>query len=203
MAAYMKTEMPFYGVKSPGRKQVLGELAADFPVEDVNAYRTSVAVLWRCPHREEKNLAVTWARRWRTFITPDNLDLYERLIVEGAWWDFVDEVAAHLVGKVLLDHPGEMTTVMYEWVESPDMWKRRTAILSQLRHGDATDEKMLFEFCLARCEEREFFIRKAIGWALRQYARTDPDAVRRFAVENRTRLSGLSFREATKHLDVA
>ncbi len=203
MAAYMKTDMPFYGVKSPGRKQVLRALAAEFPVGDVAAYRASVEALWDQSHREEKNLAVTWARRWPAFITPANLDLYERLIVEGAWWDFVDEVAAHLVGTLLLDHRLEIAPVMYEWVEDADMWKRRTAILSQLRHRDATDEQMLFSFCLARCDEREFFIRKAIGWALRQYARTDPEAVRRFAVDNRQRLSGLSFREATKHLDLS
>ena len=202
MARYMKTEMPFLGVKSPARKVVLRDLVARFPIADHATYLATASALWALPHREEKYLAIGWARSWRAFVVPASVDLYERFVVEGAWWDFVDEVAAHLVGTVLRDHREELAPVMETWIDDPDMWKRRTAILSQLRHGADTDREVLFDFCLRRAHEQEFFIRKAIGWALRQYARTDPDAVRTFVVDHRDAWSGLTFREATKHLDV-
>jgi 3-methyladenine DNA glycosylase AlkD len=121
-------------------------------------------------------------------------------VTEGAWWDFVDDVASHLVGRVTLLERESVRPVLERWIDHPDMWLRRTAILSQLGHKDKTDWEMLADFCLRRAHEKEFFIRKAIGWALREYARIEPDVVRRFATENRERLSGLSFREATKHV---
>ena len=86
------------------------------------------------------------------------------------------------------------------WIDDRNLWIRRTAILSQLKHKGGTDRDQLFGYCLRRAGEKEFFIRKAIGWALREYAKTEPDAVRAFALEHREQLSGLSFREATKHL---
>ena len=104
MARYMKTEMPFLGVKSPARKVVRRDLTARFPVSDHATYHHTTSSLWALPHREEKYLAIAWARRWKTFVVPASMHLYQRFVVEGAWWDFVDEVAAHLVGTVLLDH---------------------------------------------------------------------------------------------------
>jgi 3-methyladenine DNA glycosylase AlkD len=171
------------------------------------------------------------ASRHSRFITPAALPLYKRLIVEGAWWDLVDGVAGDLVGTVLLEHRDWTTPLLRRWLGDDDMWLRRTAIISQLNHKDATDAAFLFECCAARAHETEFFIRrrtsirapqgseaerrplglrsnrraidarrKAIGWALRQYARTDPAAVRRFVNQQGDALSGLSRREALKHL---
>jgi 3-methyladenine DNA glycosylase AlkD len=122
------------------------------------------------------------------------------MIVEGAWWDFVDDIAIRLVGMVLLDDRERMHPKLDRWIDDPNMWIRRTAILSQIKHRDRTDQDQLFGYCLKRADEKEFFIRKAIGWALREYAKTEPDAVREFALNHRDQLSGLSFREATKHL---
>jgi len=200
MAAYMKTEMPFYGVKRPARTPVFKAMVERFPIESAVAYERAVLALWSQPHREEKYMAIRLARHYRRFIELPRLPLYRRLIVEGAWWDFVDEVAAHLVGELLLRHRGEVGPVMDLWVGDDDMWVRRSAILSQLRHGEETDEERLFAYCLRCAEERAFFIRKAIGWSLRQYARVAPDAVLRFVRENDDVLSGLSKREALKHL---
>ena len=117
-------------------------------------------------------------------VTATELPLYRRLVVEGAWWDFVDDIAVHLVGHTVRTEPETAWQVVDGWVDDPDMWLRRTAILSQNRSREATDTRRLFDFCLRRAHEREFFIRKAIGWALRDYARTDPDAVRRFLEEH-------------------
>jgi len=202
MAAYMKTTMPFYGVQTDERRRILREARRRFPIDSSEGYRGTVIALWERPHREEKYCAVDFAVDERRWISFDHLDLYRRLIVEGAWWDFVDLVAAKLIGRLLLDKPGRLWPVLDRWIDSDDMWLRRTAILAQLKHKDATDAGKLFEYCVRRAGESEFFIRKAIGWALREYAKTDPNAVKAFLVEHEETLSKLSFREAAKHLDL-
>ena len=202
MAAYMKTDMPFYGVPSPLRAPILAETIRRFPPTDRSAYRTLVLALWNRPHREEKYLAIGYARAFPRYVTLSSVPLYRTMIVEGAWWDLVDEIAVHLISRVLLTQRERMTPKVEAWIDDPDLWLRRTAIISQLGHKEATDAHLLFEACERRMEDKEFFIRKAIGWALRDYARTDPEAVTLFVTGNRERLSGLSYREATKHLDL-
>ncbi len=200
MARYLKTDMPFYGVKTPARKPIATELARRWAPEDARDYQRLVLALWNESHREVKYLALGVAERHRRFITLAAVPLYRRLIVEGAWWDLVDGVAANLVGGVLLQERGEMTPLVRRWLDDEIMWLRRTTIISQLNHKAATDTTLLFEACAARAHETEFFIRKAIGWALRQYARTDAAAVRRFVELHDKELSGLTRREAMKHL---
>jgi 3-methyladenine DNA glycosylase AlkD len=200
MAAYMKTDMPFYGVPMPARVPILRELKIRFPPADRADYRAKVLSLWNLPHREEKYLAIGYAWTFKKHVTFDQMDLFERMIVEGSWWDFVDELATHMVGQVLLEDRLRMRPVLGRWIDDEDMWLRRSAILSQNRHKGQTDQALLFDFCLRRAHEKEFFIRKAIGWALREYARTQPNQVREFLAEHRDRLSGLSLREASKHL---
>jgi 3-methyladenine DNA glycosylase AlkD len=200
MAAYMKTSMPFYGVPKPAREQIYRELKKRFAVSNRKDYERAVLGLWQLPHREEKYFALDVARIWRDFIVPDSMPLYRRLIEEGAWWDFVDEVASHLVGTVLLHSRKEIAPIMDRWIEDADIWIRRTAIISQLKHKDKTDRVRLFRYCLAQAAEKDFFIRKAIGWVLRQYAYTAPDRVRDFITRNRSKLSPLTYREASRVL---
>jgi 3-methyladenine DNA glycosylase AlkD len=168
----------------------------------VNAtqYRENVLALWNLPHREEKYLAIGYARQFPAFIEFGEIDLYERLIIEGAWWDLVDEIASPIVSQVVLNHRWQMRPVLEGWIESPVMWLRRSAIICHNGHKEATDWAQLSDFCLRQAGEQEFFIRKAIGWALREYARTNPDAVRTFLRAHGEKLSGLSYREAAKHL---
>ncbi len=200
MAAYMKTEMPFYGATSPQRKEIFREMRRRFPVESEQEWAAAVLALWDRPHREEKYLAVDLAKAHAAYHTSGNVPLFRRLIVEGAWWDFVDVVAAHCVGRALLRERSELKPLMDRWIDDPDLWVRRSALLAHLGHKEHTDEAQLFAHCLARAGEKEFFIRKAIGWVLRQYARTAPDAVAAFLIGHRERWSGLTFREASKHL---
>jgi len=200
MAAYMKSETPFLGVSSPDVRAVAKAAAQRFPVTTRAAYERNVLALWRLPHREEKRAAIAVARHYRAFVTAESLELYERLVCEGAWWDYVDEIAVHLVGEALLKDPDAAWPVIDGWIDDDAMWLRRTAILCQNRHNLRTDQARLFDYCLRRADEREFFIRKAIGWALRQYAYTEPDAVRRFIDAHGARLSPLSVREAAKNL---
>lgn len=200
MAAYLKTDMPFFGVKRPDCSRIFKVAMRRYPVSTRAEYERGVRAFWAQPNREEKYMAVKLARAVPRYISPPSLPLYRKLIVEGAWWDFVDEVAAHPVGTLLLEHRERIAPVMEEWIDHPDMWLRRSALLAHLLHKDQTDEATLFDHCLRRADERDFFIRKAIGWVLRQYARTAPDAVRAFVMEHRDAWSGLTFREATKHI---
>jgi 3-methyladenine DNA glycosylase AlkD len=202
MAAYMKTDQPFYGVQKPGRSAIFNEMIDRFAPGDRDDYRTAVLALWGQPHREEQYFAIGFAKAFPRYITLSSVPLYRRLIVEGAWWDFVDDIATSLVGSVLRNQRDPMTPKIRAWIDDRDLWLRRTAIIGQLGHKEATDESLLFDTCAARLDEREFFIRKAIGWALRDYAKTNPEAVRSFVLDHRTDMSGLSLREATKHLDL-
>lgn len=196
----MKTDMPFFGVKSPQRRPIERTLIRAFPPASATGYRASVLELWNLPHREEKYVALAYARGFPRFIVPDQLDLFERLVREGAWWDLVDETAVHLIGPVVLDHRAQTRAVLEEWIDDPDLWIRRTALICQIRHKAATDASMLFDFCSRSAHETDFFIRKAIGWALREYAKTAPDEVRSWVALHEVQLSGLSRREALKHL---
>lgn len=200
MQAYMKTDMPFYGVQKPGRTKVLRQLKRDFAPETHDEYIDLATALWELPHREEKYLAQAVAAGFEAFIIPESMPLYHRFIVEGAWWDFVDETATHMIRELVLDFPDETWPVVDPWNEDDDMWLRRASIICQIGAKERTDVDRLLRFCEARMHEKEFFIRKAIGWALREYAKTDPETVAGFAIEHRDDLSGLSFREATKHI---
>ena len=202
MAAYMKTDMAFYGVKKPARQPVYRHIKPLVTPADATEYEHVVRVFWELPHREEKYFAMSLASDFKAFITPAAIPLYGSLIVDGAWWDFVDHVAVNCVGPTLLDERPVVKPIMEQWVYDDNMWLRRTALLAHLKHKSATDQDTLFEHCLMLATEKEFFIRKAIGWVLREYAKTRPDEVARFVVQNRKRWSGLTFREATKHLDL-
>jgi 3-methyladenine DNA glycosylase AlkD len=160
-------------------------------------------VLWdEATHREERYAATALARHRaaRPWQDPAALDLYRHLVVTGAWWDHVDEVASHLVGGVLAGHRDDVTPVMRAWAVDDDLWVRRTAVLCQLNHRADTDVDLLRDVVEANVDDRSFWLRKAIGWALREYSKTDPDWVRAEVVRLGDRLSGLSRREATKHL---
>lgn len=200
MAAYMKTDMPFFGVQKPEREKILSVLKRECVPTSRKAYETSIRALWNESERECKYLAIRYARAFPEHIVPASMPLYQRLIVEGAWWDFVDEVAVQIVGPLLLREPDRLEPTMTKWLKSSDMWLRRSAIVVRLKHKDQTNQARLFEACERCLGENEFFIRKAIGWALREYAKTRPEAVRRFLREHRQALSALSFREASKHL---
>ncbi len=200
MAAYMKTSMPFYGVKKPLRVPIIRAIKKQFRPASQRSYTAAVRALWKLPHREEKYIALAVARMFPDYINVASMPLYEQLIRTGAWWDFVDEVATRLVGVVLLDNRRTIKPVMDEWIDDDDMWIRRTAIIGQLKHKQATDHRTLFRYCRERAHETEFFIRKAIGWALREYSKTDPERVSAFLRKYEAKLSALSYREGARIL---
>jgi 3-methyladenine DNA glycosylase AlkD len=200
MAAYMKTEMPFYGIAKPERLPVYREMKKRFPASDREDYEAGVLALWNLPHREEKYAALDFAKQNERFVDRQSLPLYEHLIRDGAWWDLVDEIATHLSGRVLLRERAVVKPIIKLWITDEDMWVRRSALLSQIGHKDKTDTKQLFGNSLLLAHEKEFFIRKAIGWALRDYSWANPDAVIKFLHEHGHKLSPLSRREGAKRL---
>src|SRR5205814_1691733 len=140
------------------------------PPRNRNEYEANVLELWKQPYREEKYTALSYAGKFKAFVNIDSVPLYERLIREGAWWDFVDDIATHFVGEVLLRDRQRMKPIMDEWIRDDDMWIRRSALLAHNRHKRETDEEQLYDHILHCADEKEFFIRKAIGWALREYS---------------------------------
>jgi 3-methyladenine DNA glycosylase AlkD len=204
MQAYMKSDMPYHGVPVPLLRQVYRSTFASLQLASARAWQQLVLDLWRrAKFREERYAAMLLAGdpRAQAFQTPAAMKLYEELIVSGAWWDYVDDIASHRVGPILRDYPTPMRRKMLTWSRSPNLWKRRTSIICQLGFKHQTDLKLLYACIEPSLDSREFFLRKAIGWALRQHAWTDPAEVKRYVRRNKERLSGLSIREALKNLN--
>ncbi len=202
MQAYMRSEMPFRGVQKPQRTQLLRQLVTDHPIDARAEWEQTVRVLWEeARYREERYLALglTGHRSYAQWQRPDLLPLYRHLIVTGAWWDYVDEIASRRIGPLLRVFPTELKPVVHAWSTADDRWLRRTSIICQLHSKAGTDTALLTACIEPSTGEPDFFLRKGIGWALRQYAKTDPDWVRAF-VGAHPELSALSRREALKHL---
>jgi 3-methyladenine DNA glycosylase AlkD len=203
MQAYMKSRMPYHGVPTPVANKVFKSVFASLEFADSESWRQTVLYLWRnARFREERYGAIALARqrRFAAYQTIEVLPMYEEMIVTGAWWDVVDTIAAHGIGGLLKTNKHPMSRAMIRWSRSPDLWKRRTSILCQLTFKKDTDLKLLYACIEPSMDSTEFFLRKAIGWALRQYAWTNPHDVQRYVETNATRLSPLSRREALKNL---
>lgn len=203
MQAYMKSTMPFLGVPKPARDRALRPVFEAHQLADAAAWRAAVLRLWRSAvYREQRYaaLALTGHRRYRAFQASDALPMYEEMVVTGAWWDYVDELAIRRIGPLLAADPGPITAVMLRWSRDPDRWRRRSSILCQIGFDTRTDLGLLYACVEANLNDHDFFIRKAIGWALRHYARVDPAEVRRYVAQHSDTLSALSRREALKHL---
>ncbi|MDI9884968.1 DNA alkylation repair protein [Streptomyces sp. HNM0645] len=198
-AAYMKDAAPFLGIRTPERR-ALSRTVLDGTPPPTEADCTAVALrCWELPEREYHYFAADYLRRHVGRCSSEFIPVTRRLITTVSWWDTVDTLAAHVVGPLVVADPA-LVRVMDRWIEDDDLWVARTALLHQLRHKEATDEERLFRYCLRRSGHPDFFIRKAIGWSLREYAKTAPDAVRAFVDSARGRLAPLSVREALKNL---
>lgn len=205
---YMKSALAYRGLTSAELTSLLRAVLTTTPVPtERHQWERAVRMLFdEARFREERYAATALAhhRSTRAWQDPHALELHRHLIVTGAWWDHVDAVATRCVAPILAAHRGAVTPILRAWAVTDDLWLRRSAIIAQLPHGAATDTALLTDAILANVQGtaygQEFFVRKAIGWALRQYARTDPDWVREFVAEHQDRLSGLSRREALKHL---
>jgi 3-methyladenine DNA glycosylase AlkD len=202
MQRYMKSEMPYLGVRLPIVRRLARAAGRVRPLSSRPVMVATVRRMWDdAVYREERYAATELlntasARRLRSM---ELLPLYRHLIVSGAWWDHVDDVA-HRVADLRADFPAQMDPVLRDWSTDADLWLRRSAIISQLGAKQDTDLDLLTDVIEPNLTDREFFIRKAIGWALRDYAWANPEWVRRYVTAHETQLSPLSRREALKNL---
>ncbi|WP_405829079.1 MULTISPECIES: DNA alkylation repair protein [unclassified Streptomyces] len=199
MTAYMKGAAPFLGIPTPLRRERSKGVTRDTPKPSEADCAALALRCWRLPEREYHYFAVDYLRRHVSRCSSGLLPVVRHLIVTVPWWDTVDLLAAHVVGPLVAADP-ELAEVMDEWIEDEDLWLARAALLHQLRYKAATDAGRLFAYCRRRAGHPDFFLRKAIGWSLREYAKTDPGAVRAFVEAERGVLSPLSVREALKNL---
>jgi 3-methyladenine DNA glycosylase AlkD len=198
-AAYMRNQFPFLGVRTPARRRLVKEALAGLPLPTEPQLAAMAKVLWQQPEREFQYAGCDLVSKHVGETGPGFIHVVHELVVTKSWWDTVDALAAHTTGPLVRRHP-ELTAVMDDWVRSDDIWVVRTAILHQLTYRDETDGDRLFEYCRLRAGDPEFFIRKAIGWALRTYAANEPDRVAEFLCDTPS-LSPLSIREATKGVE--
>jgi 3-methyladenine DNA glycosylase AlkD len=197
MEAYMKHKVYFYGIKAGPRRELLKEHLSVHGIPrpfDPTLFRA----LWADPHREMQHCGLDIMRKHAKKIGQGDIVLIEELIRTKSWWDTVDGLASWVCGPYFLLYPDQRDVVLDRWAVSDDMWLRRSAIIHQISYKKKTDTARLFRYITLNLGSKEFFINKAIGWALRSYADVAPSEVIRF-VENHS-LSGLSRREALRKL---
>jgi len=198
-ARYMRDQFAFLGVRTPDRRRLTR--LADISISSEAELADVARALWAEPEREFQYAGCDLLAEHVGLVGADFLDVMLELITTSSWWDTVDALAAHTVGPIVLEHPTAALT-MDRWVEWENIWVARTAILHQLTFEASTDQRRLFDYCGRRSTDAEFFIHKAIGWALRSYAATNPDAVAEFVATTPT-LAPLSTREAMKGVERA
>ena len=198
MQAYMKDQFLFLGVTSPERKALEKPLLRASKTAHIDDVLDIADLCWDQSEREFQYVGSDLLRAREKQLRPGDLERLRDLIATKSWWDTVDALASHPVGTLIARFP-ELAVVMDDWIAESDIWLARTAILHQLFYKHDVDEERLFAYVERRAADTEFFIRKALGWALRSYGRVAPDAVRTF-VRAHEHLSGLTKREALKHL---
>ena len=189
--AYMRNQFRFLGIRKPLIGKLLKPYAETFSEKEILEF-------WNTEEREGQYAAIWLLRMQAKTATEDHLRLYERLLREKSWWDTVDEIAPYLVGALVLQFP-HLHETLSTWTEDPYLWIRRASLIYQLRFKKQTDQERLFEHCLRLKDDRDFFLRKAIGWSLREYRKSAPQIVEHFLRTHGKTLSPLSFREAGGH----
>lgn len=203
MRAYMKSTMPYHGVNMPLRRKVGKALFKEHTIETAPEWRATILELWdTAKFREERYAAIDLAevKSYDAFRTQAALPMYKHMIKTGAWWDYVDPVASHGLGFLLRNNPKSMPKTMRTWARAKDMWVRRSSILCQLSLKEETDLKLMHDCMEPSFGTDEFFLQKAMGWALRQYAWKNPKAVIAYVKKHRSELSKLTKREALKNV---
>lgn len=199
MRRYMRDRFAFHGVLTPERRRITERVLAPLGEPEPSEVETFATRAWECDERELQYAAVDVLAGHVDEARPELLVVVGRLVTTKSWWDTVDALASKVVGPLARRHP-ELVGTLDDWIAGEDLWLARAAMLHQLGYGEDTDVDRLFRYSLTLAGREEFFARKAIGWALRQYAHTDPAAVERFLSDHADRLSPLTRREAAKHL---
>ncbi|WP_051254592.1 DNA alkylation repair protein [Halobacillus kuroshimensis] len=198
METYMKNHFPFYGIKTPERKKILAPFVNDSKTFREKERFEVAFQLFQMPERECHYAALAVLEKGKKAVSPEAVEFYRELLLTKPWWDTVDMIASHLCGEYFKLYPQQLRPYTEQFRDSDFMWLRRAALLFQLKYKGETDQALLFETILCLKDEKEFFIEKAIGWALREYSKTDHDAVIDFLSTHECR--PLSRREGLKWL---
>jgi 3-methyladenine DNA glycosylase AlkD len=198
MRAYMRDQFDYCGIKTPLRKALFKEFIKENGLPDLKDLPQIIDELWELPEREFQYCAIELLLSFKKQFTPEHLPLMERMITRKSWWDTVDGVAPNGIGTLFKKYPELIKPKTDEWIEGGNMWLQRTAIIFQLKYKDQTDLDLLFKTILHFRNSKEFFIQKAMGWALREYAWRHPDVIKEFVLKNT--LPALTKREALKNI---
>lgn len=196
MKKYMRDQFDYYGIPSPRRKEIVKEIFGSFKLNDKVNFAEFVELCWSQPQREFKYAAMEVSIRQIRKMDPTDIGLFENLIARDSWWDTVDGLAPHIIGSIILKNPELRNFYCSKWIESENFWYQRSAIILQLMFRQQTDFELLCKLILRRADSKEFFVRKASGWALRQYSKIDPDSVEQFILKNK--ISPLAVREGMR-----
>lgn len=195
--AYLKDKFIHFGLKTPVRREITTPVISDLKVYSIEDIMHFATLCFDQKEREFHQLGTDVLIKYAKKLPENSLPYIRKKIETHSWWDTVDMLAAKVLGTFLLNHPQHLPEID-KWITDDNMWIRRSAMLYQLKYKEKTDQKRLFDYCLQRADENEFFIRKVIGWTLREYKRTNPQAVEDFVVENENKLSNLSKKEALR-----
>ncbi len=196
MSTYMKNHFEFYGIKSEKRKEIVKQFLKENGLPPSGDLDKIIQELWDLPEREYQYFGMELVKKHLKDMTPKSMRLIEFMILNKSWWDTVDYIASNIVGGIFMTHPELIDCYTDKWVDSDNIWLKRTALLFQLKYRSETNEKLLFENILKLSDSDEFFIQKAIGWSLREYSKHEPASVIKFVKNNK--LKPLSEREALK-----
>ncbi len=200
MEAYMKNKFSYYGVKSPIRKELDKQLWKSYKPIIQQSWPSLVGVLWDRPQRENQYLAMDMLKRIERNLKIGDLAFIEQLILKKSWWDTVDFLASHCIGKILIQDKGLKYASVDRYMASGELWLRRTALIFQLFYKEKTDADLLFALIDDTRGSKEFFINKGSGWALRQYSKVNRGAVAEYLESRTGELSNLTVKEASKYL---
>ena len=196
MQAYMRDQFSFFGIKSTARRDAVKLLFTKEQRPTIGELSNVVNELWALPEREYQMVAIDLLIKNKRQLTDDMLPDIERWITQKSWWDTVDMLATHIIGQLYQSSPDTTLQYIEKWQNADNIWLRRTTILYQLKFKAKTDEKKLFSIIKENQHDTEFFIQKAIGWALREYSKTNSQTVIDFIASNN--ITGLAKREGLK-----
>ncbi|OGU59425.1 MAG: hypothetical protein A2X64_00735 [Ignavibacteria bacterium GWF2_33_9] len=193
---YMRDQYEFFGISSPERKVLMKVFFAENLLPDYNELQEIIEDLWNASERELQYFAMTLPEKYKRRWGMEFVELIEFMVTNKSWWDTVDFIASHLAGSYFKKFPNMIEPKTTEWMQSGNIWLQRVCIIFQLKYKKQINENLLYSFCEEMKDSKEFFIQKAIGWALREYSKTNPESVLAFV--NETDLKPLSQREATR-----
>ena len=197
---YLKGHFDFLGYGSDHRKEIIKVVYPDVKKLDITTLISLMRKLWTLPYREYQYIAIDLAKKKEKLFTQHHISDIEHFITHKSWWDSVDLLATNILGQALYDHRDLQYEYTDRLINSDHMWLRRSALIFQLKYREKTDFDLLSSHILHTINEKEFFIRKAQGWALRQYGKFNPIAVSQFIDTYRDLLSPLAIKEGSKYL---